>query len=52
MTILSAPPIGKEHGNLVDGSWVNVQLYGYDSAQGVYLSSLVSVQKAGTETDN
>ena len=52
MTILSAPPIGKEHGNLVDGSWVNVQLYGYDSAQGVYLSSLVSVQKAGTKTDN
>jgi len=52
MTILSAPPLGKKHGNLVDGAWVNVQLYGYDSAQGVYLSSLVSVQKAGTKTDN
>jgi hypothetical protein len=52
MTILSSPPIGKKHGNLVDGAWVKVQLYGYDSAQGVYLSSLVSVQKPGTKTDN
>ncbi len=48
MTILS----GKKHGNLVDGAWVEVQLYGYDSAQGMYLSSLVSVQKSGTKTDN
>jgi hypothetical protein len=52
MNILSAPPMGKKHGNLVDGAWVNVQVYGYDSAQGVYLSSLVSVQKSGTKTDN
>jgi hypothetical protein len=50
MTILSAPPKGKKHGNLVDGAWVEVQLYGYDGTQ--YLSSLVDVQKAGTKTDN
>jgi hypothetical protein len=52
MTILSAPPTGKKHGKLADGAWVQVQLYGYDSAQSVYLSSLVSVQKSGTKTDN
>jgi hypothetical protein len=52
MTILSAPPIGKKHGNLTDGSWVNVQLYGYDSAQGRYLSSLVNVLKSGTKIDD
>jgi hypothetical protein len=52
MPILSSPPIGKKHGNLVDGAWVEVQLYGYDSASNMNLSSLVSVQKAGTKTDN
>jgi hypothetical protein len=52
MTILSSPPLGKKHGNLVDDAWVEVQLYGYDSASGMNLSSLVSVQKTGTKTDN
>jgi hypothetical protein len=52
MTILSSPPKGKKHGNLVNGVWVEVQLYGYDSTQGMFLSSLVSVQKSGTKTDN
>jgi len=52
MTLLSAPPLGKKHGNLVDGAWVEVQLYGFDGAQGMYLSSLVSVQKSGTVTED
>jgi hypothetical protein len=52
MTIISAPPKGKKHGNLVDGAWVEVQLYGYDSTQAAYLSSLVDVQKPGTKTAN
>ncbi len=52
MQVLSAPPLGKKHGNLVDGAWADVQFYGFDSVQGMYLSSLVSVQKPGTVTGN
>jgi hypothetical protein len=52
LTILSSPPKGKKHGNFGNGDWVSVQLYGYDSASGMYLSSLVDVQKTGTKTAN
>ena len=52
ITIFSAPPAGKKHGKLANAAWVDVLLYGYDSEQGMYLSSLVSVQKSVTTTDD